>query len=380
MTPIGIGMIGCGNMGRAVAHEVAQQSDAVSIRAIFDPDAAAVTATRTLFGDEFAVADSTEALVNRDDVDWVMIASWNCFHAEQTIAAFAAGKHVFCQKPLATTLEDCLAMRDAWRRSGQQFVIGFNLRYAPHYRKVRELLDAGVIGDLVSFEFNETLDFNHGGFIMGDWRRNTRHAGSHLLEKCCHDIDIANWMTGSRASRVASFGGLDFFTADNASALERVGKTRSGRQGYQTWRDGATLNPFTVDKDILDNQVIVIEYENGARATLHLNSNTALPERRLYLCGTEGTLRADLYTGTIEYRRIGFGTETVRVDSGASDLHGGSDVVLAQELIATMQAGDAPSTTLDDGLDAALTCFAIDEAQASGQVVRLDEYWAKVDS
>ncbi len=377
---IGIGLIGAGNMGRAVARLVDEASDRAGIQAVYDPDPEAIRACRQEFGDAFHQADDLETLLARADLDWVMIASWNCHHAEQTVAAFAAGKHVFCQKPLATTLEDCLAMRDAWRSADRHFVIGFTLRYSPHYRRIKEILASGEIGDIVSFEFNETLDFNHGGFIMGDWRRLQANAGSHLLEKCCHDIDLANWMVGSRASRVASFGGLNFFRPENEEALSRVGKTRSGRQGYMTWRNGQTLNPFTADKDILDNQVAIVEYDNGVRASLHLNSNSNMPERRMYICGTRGTLRADVYQGSIEVKEIGFGKPLKDYSTSGQGMHGGGDDVLAQELVATMLKGDPASTSLEEGLNAAVTCFAIDEAQVSGQVVDLTPYWDRVDA
>lgn len=378
VTGVRVGLIGAGNMGRAVARAVTEASSQVEVSAVFDPDPAAIVESRQLFGDRFEVAESVDELLAMD-MDWVMIASWNCFHAEQAIAALKAGKHVFCQKPLAVTLDECLAMREAWRDSNCEFVIGFNLRYSPHYRQIKSLLDDGRIGQIVSFEFNETLNFNHGGFILGDWRRLRENAGTHLLEKTCHDIDLANWMVDSRASRVASFGGLDFFTPENEPALARVGKTRSGRQGYMTWRDGQTLNPFTSDKNIVDNQVNIIEYNNGVRATFHLNSNTAIPERRMYICGTEGSLRADLYTGKVEVRRIGFGQKSEIFKSLDDDMHGGGDRVLAEELTNTMLDGRATSTTFEDGLTAAVTCFALDDALDSGQVVDCAPYWQRVD-
>jgi len=56
-----------------------------------------------------------------------------------------------------------------------------------------------MIGDVVSMEFNETLNFNHGGYIMGDWRRKTDLSGGHLLEKCSHDYDLVNWILNSKA-------------------------------------------------------------------------------------------------------------------------------------------------------------------------------------
>ncbi len=380
MSEIGIGIIGSGEMGRNVARPVVATDHPINITAVFDPEPESIIAARRDFGDEFVESPTLNDLLERQDVTWVMIASWNKYHAEQTVAAFEAGKHVFCQKPLAVNLDQCLAMRDAWKKSGKEFVIGFNLRYSPHYRKVKELLSSQIVGDIISFEFNETLDFNHGGFIMGDWRRLRDNAGTHLLEKCSHDIDLANWMIESRAARVASFGGTNFFIPENEEALARVGKTRSGRQGYMTWRGGKTENPFRSRKDITDNQVSIIEYENGVRATMHMNSNTAIPERRMYICGTRGTLRADLISGVIEVQQIGFGIERMDHSMKEAGMHGGGDEILANELIRTMMTGQAPSTTLEDGLSAAVTCFAIDEAMDTGNVVSLEPYWQRVDS
>lgn len=377
---VNVGLIGAGQMGRAVAKMVDERSDEVSIAAIYDPSAQAIAECRKAFGDGFHEVDRYQSMLEDPAIDWVMIASWNKDHAAQTIAAFNAGKHVFCQKPLALSVDECLAMRTAWKASGKQFVIGFNLRYSPHYRTIKELLAQGVIGDIVSFEFNETLDFNHGGFILGDWRRFRRNAGTHLTEKACHDVDLANWLVGSRVSRVASFGGLNFFTPDNVAALERVGKTRSGRQGYMTWRNGQTENPFTSEKDIVDHQVVILEYENNVRATLHLNSNSGLPERRMYLCGSKGALRADLITGKVEVGEIGFGQSIQTIETLGGDLHGGGDEVLAEELVRTFVHGEPTSTTLDDGMEAAVTCFAIDEAMDHGTVVDCSSYWQRVDA
>ena len=378
MSKISVGLLGVGNMGQGLADLVRQQSNAVHYNALYDPNPKAVARATALLGFDGDIA-ADEAGVLRSDCDWVMIASWNCFHASQAIAAFEAGKHVFCQKPLATTLEDCLAMRSAWRESGRQFVIGFTLRYSPHYRRLRQLVGDGVIGKVVSVDMTETLAFNHGGYIMGDWRRLTANAGSHVLEKCCHDIDILNWLLGARASRVASFGGLNFFTPDNMHHMARLGRNEDGREAYRVRRGLVGEHPFTSDKDIVDNQVVILEYENEVRATFHMNSNSGIPERRIHLVGTEGTLRADVIAGTIELQRIGFDTVKEDYSGAATGMHGGGDDVLAAELVSAMMTGSAMSAGIDEGLTAAVTCFAIDEAMASGQVVSLTPWWERVD-
>jgi predicted dehydrogenase len=374
---LGIGLIGAGGMGRLVAQKVLAQDPRLEIRGVFDPDRRSVDAALNSLAPRAAVFKDYRKLCESPDMDWVMIASWNCFHKEQVLAAFEAGKHVFCQKPLATNAADCVAMRKAWKKSGCMFNIGFSLRYTPHYRAVRRLIADGVVGDVVSMEFNETLGFNHGGYIMGDWRRLTQYAGTHLLEKCCHDIDLANWMVGSRAARVASFGGLDFFVPKNARHIRRLGADKNGKQAYRTWGGLVGKNPFTADKDIIDNQVALIEYENGVRATFHTNCNSAIPERRMYIVGTEGAIRADLNRG-IEVARIGFGEKIRTVKASASGSHGGGDDVLAWELSQSMLKGVAPAVGLDEGLASAFTCFGIDEAMETGRVVEMGKYWKMV--
>ena len=375
---IGIGLIGCGSMGVALARRLVEVDSRLKIKGIFDPDDRSIKNTLSLFGDEIEIYADYQELVNAADVDWVMIASWNCYHREQVIAAFEAGKHVFCQKPLATNLADCLAMHHAWQKSGNMFNIGFTLRYSPHYRKIKQLLEAGAIGNIISLEFNETLEFNHGGYIMGDWRRLTEYAGSHLLEKCCHDIDLINWLVASRASRVASFGGLNFFKPENEYHIGRIGKNKDGKSAYNTWNRLVGLNPFNSDKDIVDNQVAIIEFENDVRATFHTNCNAGIPERRMYLIGTEGAIRADVLTGKIEVRRIGFDTKIEDRSTDAKGGHGDGDAYLVKELADSMINGTFPSVGMKDALSSSITCFAIDEAMDNGAVVHVDKYWNRL--
>lgn len=378
---VGVGLIGCGMRVCSVFGAVGAATDQVELVAVYDPNPHSVTKTRERFNEAARVYEDYHALVNDPRVDWVMIGSWNCYHAEHAIAVFKAGKHVFCEKPLATTVADCLAMRAAWQAAGTQFSIGFTLRYSPHYRRIKALLSSGLIGDIVSLEFNEVLGFNHGGYIHADWRRHTKYAGTHLLEKCCHDIDLVNWMTESLATRAASFGGRSFFTAANRHHMERLGKSPDGKDAFTTWSDdtilGNVINPFNDDKDILDHQVAILEFANQARATFHTNCSAGIPERRLYICGTEGTLRSDVINGQLEVQRIGFDTAREDFRSDASGGHGGGDEVLGESLARSMLEGAAPLTSLEDGLRAAFTCFGMDEAQETGRVVDLSPWWAR---
>ena len=368
----GIGIIGCGGRIQTLLKPCA----GVPVVAICDPDQESVTAARKLYGADFKVYATAEELCADSAVTWVAIGSWNSQHRAHTLAALRAGKHVFCEKPLATTLADCLAIRDAVQAAPQQmFSFGLVLRYSALYRKVSELLRAGAIGRLISFEFNETLDFNHGGYIMGNWRRFRRNAGTHLLEKCCHDLDLAHWFVGALPVRVASFGGLNFFTPENQHHIQRLGQNSEGRTAYQMWPTADRINPFTADKDIVDNQVVILEYANGVRATFHTNSNAGVNERRFYLLGTEGAIRADAITGIVELHRIGFNAQPEITDTKAAGGHAGGDEILRESLFDSILHGTPPQVGIAEALKSAITGFGIDQALDSGQVVDLRPLW-----
>ena len=372
-----VGVIGAGGRMRYVLRHLLAAAPAgrITVTAAYDPDPEALTALREVCGHDFETVKSERELTGHAQLDWVFIGSWNVFHAQQAIKALLSEKHVFCEKPLATTLEECVEVRDAVIKSGRTFAFGLVLRYSPLYQKIREQIMAGRIGRIVSLEFNETLPFNHGGYIFGNWRRYRAHAGTHLLEKCCHDLDLLNWITGSLPIKVASFGGRDFFVPGNAHHVERIGPNAEGKPAYGTWPDPNRVNPFSEGAEIVDNQVAIIQYANGIRAAFHTNCNAGLPERRMYYCGTEGSLRADAVTGVIEVQRIGHKPKIERIDTGKGGGHAGGDEVMALGLAGTLLEGHAPLASIHEAIQACVTAFAIDQAMEEGRVVHLESWW-----
>ena len=376
-----LGLIGCGDRLRTVVKAIlnADPEDRIRVVAAFDPDPISREALCSEFGPEVQTYATEEALVQDPTIDWVFIGSWNCHHARQAILALNAGKNVFCEKPLAVSLEDCLAIADAARKSGKTFAFGLVLRYSPHYQKIKEVLDSGAIGQIVSFEFNETLGFNHGGYIFGNWRRERKNAGTHLLEKCCHDLDLANWMVGSLPVQVASFGGRDFFKPENARHVARIGPDKEGTAAYASWPfpQPHRSDPFDGQPDIFDNQVAILQYANGVRGTFHTNCNCAIAERRFYLCGTEGTLRADLMTGMVEVQRIGWETPVEKIDTQVAGGHGGGDESMGKSMAGTLLRGEAPAASMKEGIQSALVAFGIDQADDEGRRVDLTAAWQR---
>jgi len=369
-----VGVIGCGQRMRAILRLVLEydRDGLLEIAGCRDPSPLSISDLH-----EFAPAchqhDSEESLVGDPAIDWIFIGSWNCHHAAQVVAALASGKHVFCEKPLALSIEDCIAVRDAIAKSGRNFFFGLVLRYSPFYQKIAEYLHCGKIGRIISVEFNENLSPAHGGYIFGNWRRFRRNAGTHLLEKCCHDLDLANWLLDSVPVRAASFGGNNFFVKENAHL--------NAESTYSRWFDLEGVDPFIADGDIVDNQVAILEYANGIRATFHTNCNSALPERRFYICGTLGTVRADAIKGEIEISLIG-GDQTIeRIlgEDGEVGGHAGGDRVMARGIIDTLLNGAEPLASVEEGINSAVAAFGIDQALDEGTIIDLRPLWARVN-
>jgi len=371
-----IGIIGCGKRIQSILGNIPSLNKDIVVSSLFDPDKRSIDTTRQMYNPQAKICSDYKEITNDPEIDWVFIGSWNCFHHEHAIAALQNGKHVFCEKPLANTLKKCIAIKKAADEANTIFAIGFTLRYSNHYRKIKELVDEGAIGKIISMEFNETLDFDHGGYIHGDWRRLTKYAGSHILEKCCHDIDMVQWIVGSLPRSVASFAGCDFFVPQNVFYIDKLGMAPNGRLAFDKYPRMNYENPFTAEKDIADNQVAIFQFYNGVRASFHTNCCTNLPERRMYICGSEGTLRADVLKGQIEIAKISYSDkDNITIKTSTVDGHGGGDYVLGQELYASIINGVKPAAGINEGLKSAVICFAVDEACETGQVVNMKKYW-----
>jgi predicted dehydrogenase len=188
-----------------------------------------------------------------------------------------------------------------------------------------------------------------------------------------------NWILEDRVERVASFGGLNFFLPENRHRVREIAPDANGVLPYHSWLSDRDENPFTSHKSIVDNQVAILQFSGGVRATFHTNLNAGQPERRLYLLGTTGSIRADVLTGELRLRRIGFETEEEDLATGVSGMHGGGDPVLCEHLAVAMRTGRVPLTGLREGVEAAVVCLGVDQSRVEGQVVDLSRIWRTVD-
>ncbi len=371
---IGIAILGTGGRSQSVVENLLKDSNGNAvIKAVYDPDNAEMdyALNRWQVKDAKKCASYAEAIAE-PGVEWVMVFSPNVFHKEQILAAFAANKHVFTEKPLATEIEACQEIYEAHQKSNVLFATGFVLRYAPIYRRAKEILKSGKLGKLLLIEGNENITPQHGGYIMCNWRRDSKISGPHILEKCCHDLDLINWYVESLPSKVASFGGREFFIPENRNLEDKYGK-----KAFCTWRDPhATETPFTNDSDMMDTQVAIAEYRNRIRVTFTATMSNAMPERRLVFHCTEGTMFVELYKMELKYSVIG--SDEVHTVNFPTDGHAGGDQVIMKEIYDSMANGTAPVCGGNEGLESAVLALALDQAAQTGTLVDLEPVWKKL--
>ncbi|MDD3154990.1 MAG: Gfo/Idh/MocA family oxidoreductase [Victivallaceae bacterium] len=372
---IKIALIGAGQRPTVLNQLFEQSGPEVQIASVYEPDAKLAAEVATRWPKNAAgvkIAASYEEAIATEGVTWVAIFSPNCNHKEHILAAFKAGKNVFSEKPLATTIEDCQAIYEAHKKTSVIFATGFVLRYAKIYEKAKEILDSGILGRIRAINADENIPPDHGGYIMRNWRRLSKFAGPHILEKCCHDLDLINWFCGSLPSKVASFGCRDFFVPANDGLMQKY-----GRETFCRWEDPhAEQSPFTSDKDLMDNQTSIAQYRNGILVTFQCTMNNLLPERRMYFTCSEGSLCLEIYEGRLTWRKMGDPcTHEIRF---TGDGHAGGDFYIMQSLLETMRGKAEPRCSGNEGLQSAVFALGLDKAAATGKVVDMEEIWHRL--
>lgn len=373
---IRIAVAGAGNRARHVVNNLLKTADgAVEIGAVYDPDrAVAEEAAVQVWNSPGAAICSSWEQALQCNIGWAMVFSPNYAHKEEILAAFAADKDVFSEKPLATRIEDCQTIYSEWKKSGRFFATGFVLRYSRIYRKAYELLRSGIFGKLVSVEANENITPQHGGYIMSNWRRLTEYAGPHILEKCCHDLDLLEWLTGSLPSKVCAFHGRSFFTPENRPLEEKYGK-----EAFVCWWDPHRVEtPFNAESDLHDNMISIARFRNGVHVSFNYSMLSTLPERRMVFHCTEGTMRLDLYQKKLSWKTVG-ADEITTLDFSDCDGHGGGDNFIMKELLETMTAGVPPKCSGEEGLLSAVYALALNQSAVTGKIFDLEPVWSSLD-
>lgn len=326
--------------------------------------------------------DSIEAMLSQAKPDLYCVFSPNVFHLEQVRLGLLAGVQVFTEKPVVISIDETLELARLLSENGgvNRAMVGLVLRYSQHMVDLRSTMAAGQLGQVVSLEANEHIAPYHGAFFMRDWRRRTDLAGGFMLEKCCHDLDIYNMVTGSRPVRVASFGGRKSFVPENAPASNAEADLFHVKQSV--WE--STDDPFRSDGDIIDFQTAILQYESGASLAFHTNLNAPDEHRRFCVMGTHGMAEGDFVRGFLKVTARD-GTRLVDHDytqgAAAKGAHYGADQLMCADIARYLRGqSDSLPVSILDAMEAGIAAIALDQARETGQVVDLTDVWARLDA
>ncbi len=375
-----IGAIGLGNRIAHVYHELSQINQDADLVAFVDPQPIGKDyAEKNNFFPSQEYSSLNEMLSN-EKLDLLMIGSPNHLHLDHIKIGLNAGIKIFAEKPIVINEAQSFELAKLLGEFGQdQVLVGLVLRYSQHARSVRNLINKNILGNIISIEASEHIMPWHGGFFMRNWRRKEKFSGGFMLEKCCHDIDFYNMIVGSRVKKVASFGGRSSFTPENKPEKNLEEFTKYNLTGWE-----AKETVFDSDADIVDHQVAIIEYENGATLAFHTNMRVPDEFRRFAVIGTNGMVEGDFVRGFLkahDQQNNVVLEEDYGAAFGKEKGHYGADNLMLKDInqhLINSENINLP-VGVKDCIEAGLIAMKIDESRKTGKIIDLTSSWSSLD-
>ncbi len=426
MEPIKVIVIGAGLRGRGYTDIMARYPEKFKVIGVAEPvDAAREYIKNKHNCPEENCYSSWEEILDRPKfADVAVIGTMDRLHLEPSMKALELGYDLLLEKPVAPTPEECGMIYKQAEKYGRKIMVCHVLRYTPYFMQLKKIIDDGLIGKVVSINHTEAVGNVHQShsFVRGNWGNSDR-ASFMLLQKCCHDIDILQWLVGKQCTKIQSFGALTYFTRENApeGSPERCFE---GCPEYDTcpynsvklyyddkknswFRTASTLkvNPtdedvmnalkntqygkcvFKCDNDVVDHQTVNMEFEDKTTVLLTMCAFTK-GGRYSDIMGTKGMLHCEMGAEDgKQFRFYDFATKEFRYldaeisvagDSITSG-HGGGDTGIVNALYKYITGELKKEEVSEIGISCAnhLLVFAAEDSRISGQVIETKKYLDK---
>ena len=409
MKPITVAIAGCGSRGQDTYAACQERfSDKMKIVAAADirPEKLMQMKERVGLSDDQLYASAEEMLKAGHLADVMIIATPDRMHYQEAMDALKLDYHLLLEKPISPSAKECMDIEKLATERGREVVVCHVLRYTVFYQKLKELIDSGVAGEVMSIQAIERVAYWHQAhsFVRGNWR-NAGLSTPMILQKCCHDMDILLWLAGRRCLRVSSFGSLSHFTMDHApeGSAERcvncpvencaynavdfyIGKVREGSLDWPV--NVLTTDPteenvmnalktgpygrcvYRCDNDVVDHQVVNLELEGGATINFTMCAFTKACARQIRIMGTGAEIIGDMEKNTIEVLPFTGESQLIDVTTLTSDFsgHGGGDARMLEDLL-DLISGEGKGTALTSisrSVESHLAALAAEESRLNG--------------
>ncbi|MGI6781418.1 MAG: Gfo/Idh/MocA family protein [Acholeplasmataceae bacterium] len=407
---ITISIVGAGNRAKAYVDALDQlYPHQFEITALFEPD----PKRQKYFQDKYHIKKENIFRGYEDFIklkrisDIVIIATLDNQHYIPTMHAIKAGYDIILEKPISMSLKETIEIGELGKKHPNQIIaVCHVLRHSPFFRKIKELLDQKVIGDIVNFQHNENVGYYHfaHSYVRGNWR-NLKVAAPFIVAKSCHDLDILLYLINKKSVRFSSMGTLSFFTHENYndelmaprcqdckiegdcpySAL----KIYSGKlirsvlfdnSSVERLKEELSNSPygrcvFQSDNDVADHQVTIIEFEDGVTATFNLSAFTNKIHRSLKIMGTYGEIRATEVGKIIEVWPFGKDPYYVEVDEIVGG-HGGSDTVFMDNFMKSYLYGEKFDSTLAMSIESHVIAYGAEASRLeNGKMIETQKFY-----
>jgi predicted dehydrogenase len=394
MPPVSLAVIGAGNRGTSYGRWALANPSRARVVAVAEPRQVRRDrfAAAHGIGTADAAADWRQLAARERFADAVLVCTQDRMHAEPVEAFAALGYHILLEKPMAPDEQTCRLIVAAAERAGVMLAVGHVMRYTPYTAAVKQIVDSGRLGEIMSVEHLEPVGFWHQAhsFVRGNWRR-ADLATSMLMAKSCHDLDWLQYILGQPPQRVSSFGRLSHFTRANrpeGSADRCVDCAVEASCAYSATRlyggmltRGPHPRPYgrcvyACDNDVVDHQVVAMEFPGGATATFTMTGFNEAGGRRTRIFGTRGELSGDGETISI-YDFMTRQTQVVTAEQtgamSAAGGHGGGDAGLMDAFTEAVAASDPERIRSGprESLASHLAVFAAERARLNGTVETL---------
>lgn len=341
---IRIGVLGCGNIARSAHLLSLARTPEATVVAIADSDPTCLASAQPLAPKAGTVRDFRE-VIEASGVDAIVIALPPALHAEAAIAALAHGKHVYVEKPLATSVSDAARVAAAWERSGLVGMMGFNYRYNPLVRRARARLAEGAIGTPLAAR----TVFATPRRTIPSWKAQRSAGGGVLLDLAVHHIDLLRYLLDAEIVRVSA--DLRSVASNDDTAFLQLGLT-----------NGVTAQSMCSLSAVEEDRIEI--YGSSGKLTIDRYRSLRVDESP----STAGSALTGALTGLAgEVRALPYAVQKLR-----SPMHDPSFPLAMEAFVRAVEQRTPANPSLGDGLRALTVIEAAEQSAGSGRVIDLD--------